>query len=331
MTYLILRYSSLGNVAMMVPLIASLSENYPDDQFIVVCHKRLEDLFYGMDNVKIVAFEGLKQIRDNKHLYLLLKKQYKIDVVIDLQDIFHTHLLRFLFRMLGVKVVSVQPNRIHKLLLCLRGATKSSILKPEVERYRDAFIKAGLKTDNTFRSLKINEAARETIIKQFGKNEGRWIGIAPFAKHKTNTMPYQIMKELIERLTKNNNTQIFLFGAGEVECEMLRQWASIYKKTESVAGTLSMSEELELMRQLDVMICMDSANQHLASLVGLRTISIWCGTHKSAGFSAWKQNEKDIIERNLSCRPCTIHGKERCKFGNFLCKQISAEEIIKKI
>ena len=145
-------------------------------------------------------------------------------------------------------------------------------------------------------------------------------------------LPYRVTKETIELLTQKPDTRVFLFGAGAVECEMLRQWASVFPRTESVAGQLKLEEELELMRKLDVMICMDSANQHLSSLVGLRAISVWCATHPLIGFAGWKQRSEDIIQRNdLRCRPCTCHGTNHCRYGNYACRQIEAETIIQQL
>ncbi len=165
-----------------------------------------------------------------------------------------------------------------------------------------------------------------------GGERVRRIGIAPFAKSKSNMLPYRVTKEVIEKLSAEPNTELFLFGAGKIECEMLRQWSSVFPHTHSVAGQLPLEQELELMRGLDVMICMDSANQHLSSLVGLRAVSVWCATHPKMGFMGWKQSEKDIIQRNdIACRPCTCHGKNWCWYRNFACKEITADQILERL
>ena len=52
MTYLIIRFSTLGNVAMTVPVVASLSRRYPDDKFIVAGKKELGAMFAQMPNVE---------------------------------------------------------------------------------------------------------------------------------------------------------------------------------------------------------------------------------------------------------------------------------------
>ena len=85
MTYLVLRFSTLGNVAMTVPVIASVSAMHPDDEFIVVAKKRLSAMYYGLSNVRFHEAEPTS-IRSLVRLYRDLR-QYSVDVVIDLQKV----------------------------------------------------------------------------------------------------------------------------------------------------------------------------------------------------------------------------------------------------
>lgn len=330
MTYLVLRFSTLGNVAMTVPVIASVSALQPDDEFIVVAKKRLSAMYYGLPNVRFHEAE-LTDLGSLIRLYRELK-QYSIDAVIDLQDVARTRLLRALFRLGGKRTYRIRYGRVSKYLITLCGFNFGKALPTEFERYADTFRRACLRCDTRFEALAVNEEAQWAVYERFGEKQGQWIGIAPFAKSKSNMLPYRTTKEVIERLSAEPNTRLFLFGAGKIECEMLRQWASVFPHTDSIAGELPLEQELELMRRLDGMVCMDSANQHLSSLVGLRAISVWCGTHPKLGFAGWKQRPEDIIQLNqIACRPCTCHGINYCRYHNFACKNISAEQIIKRI
>ena len=329
MTYLILRLATLGNVAMTVPVVASLSKRYPNDRFIFAAKKDLGAMFVSMPNVE---FYEVDNHLDWKGVFALWRRlRDKIDAVVDLQDVPRTRVLRALMRLSGKQVTSVRYGRWRKHLITVFGLWQEQ-LPSEFARYQEAFRRAGLETNDGFESLPENGSAAQVVVERFGTKEGRWIGLAPFAKSKSNMLPYRVTKDIIELLTKDQNTRVFLFGAGAVECEMLRQWASVFPRTESVAGQLKLKEELELMRKLDVMICMDSANQHLSSLVGLRAVSVWCGTHPMIGFAGWKQKPEDIVQRNdLRCRPCTCHGTNHCRYGNFACRDIKAETIVQQI
>ena len=329
MTYLIIRFSTLGNVAMTVPVVASLSKRYTDDKFIVAGKKELSAMFAQMPNVEFYEVDNRLDWHGVIQLWRDLKG--RIDSVIDLQDVRRTRVLDLLMQLSGKRVTRVHYGRLRKQLIVQLGR-KSQPLPSEFERYRDAFRRAGLETDTDFEAIPVNKQAAKVIDERFGKKNGKWIGVAPFAKSRSNMLPYSVTKEVLQRLTNNADTTVFLFGAGAVECEMLRQWASVFPQTISIAGTLRLEEELELMRKLDVMICMDSANQHLSSLVGLRAISVWCATHPCIGFMGWKQDPNDIVQLDdLRCRPCTCHGTNHCRYGNFACREIKAETIIQHI
>ena len=327
MTCLILRLATLGNVAMTVPVIASLSARYPEHQWVVAAQKPLGAMFHGMPNVRFHEVK-IKTLASLPRVYRELAA-YQPDMVFDLHGVVATQLISGLFKLHGVPVYSIDNDRAAKRMLTFRGAKKGTALPSEFQRYADTFRLAGFETDDRFCALPVNTQAAEAVQQRFGTKTGHWIGIAPFAKSKSNMLPYRVMKEVIQALSAREDTRLFLFGAGKVESEMLRQWASVFPRTESVAGCLPLEQELELMRRLDLMLCMDSANQHLSSLVHLRAVSVWCATHPYIGFMGWKQLPNDIIQHNeLTCRPCTCHGTNHCRYRNFACKQFTAKDIL---
>ena len=86
------------------------------------------------------------------------------------------------------------------------------------------------------------------------------------------------------------------------------------------------------MSKLDVMLSMDSANMHLASLVGIPVVSVWGATHPYAGFMGWNQSIENAVQVDLYCRPCSIYGNKPCYRGDYACMNlIKPEQIIQKI
>jgi ADP-heptose:LPS heptosyltransferase len=93
-----------------------------------------------------------------------------------------------------------------------------------------------------------------------------------------------------------------------------------------------MHRELEAMSHLDVMLCMDSGNMHLAALTGIPVVAIWGATHPFAGFMAWQQGEPNTLQLDLPCRPCSVFGNKPCLRGDFACMQgISPENVVERI
>lgn len=315
---------------MLVPVVTQLSKTYPNDEFIVVALKPLADLFYGLTNVRF--HEASSEVEHSHGLYRLYKQivAFNPTKVFDLQDDFRTRAVRYLLRWKKVPVRVINLGSRERRALSRTGYENATPLKPEVDRYADTFRDGGLVPAGDVPLMPVNMHAAQQVEQLFGQKKGRWIGIAPFAKHLSNVLPFKTMKDVIAYYAQQPDTRIFLFGAGHVETEMLRQWASLWDNVESVTNQLALDGELELMRRIDALLCMDSANQHLAALVGCPTLSIWCGTHTYMGFAAWGKANTQVLSLPVSCRPCSIHGTERCKYRNFACKAFTPEAIIER-
>ncbi len=329
-TYVILRLSSLGNVAMLVPIVTQLSQTYPNDEFIVISLKPLDALFYGLKNVRFV--EADTEVERRHGLFRLAKQimSYHPTKVFDVQNDFRTRIVRYFLHWHKIPTNTIHTGRRERHALARTGYEQSTPLKPEVERYADTFRDGGLVPAGAVNVMPVNKQAAAKVKELFGEKKSRWIGIAPFAKHLSNVLPFKTMKDVIAVYAQQPDTRIFLFGAGHVETEMLRQWASLWDNAESVTNQLPLDGELELMRQIDGLLCMDSANQHLAALVSCPTLSIWCGTHTYMGFAAWGKANTQVMSLPVTCRPCSIHGTERCKYRNFACKAFTAEQIVER-
>ena len=93
-----------------------------------------------------------------------------------------------------------------------------------------------------------------------------------------------------------------------------------------------LSEELILMSHLDVMLSMDSANTHLASLVDVTVVNIWGATHPYAGFMGWHQTEETAVQLNLPCRPCSVFGDKPCYRNDMACMTgITPESVVERV
>ena len=313
---------------MLASVMAGLSSAYPKDRFVVVSLKPLANLFYGLPNVSY--HEAAAEVEQGKGLLNLCKQimAYEPTTVFDLQGDLRTRLIGWLLRWHKIQVFTLPSVRRKQRALIRAGYEQAAPLQPETQRYIDTLRRGGLIPADVAPLMPINKPAAETVQKLFGAKKGRWVGVAPFAKHQSNILPYKTMKDVIAHYAQQPDTRVFLFGAGHVEAEMLRQWASLWDNVESVTNQLPLGGELELMRQIDGLLCMDSANQHLAVLVGCPTLSIWCGTHTHMGHAACGNGNTHVLSLPVSCRPCSVHGTEKCKYRNFACKAFTPEQII---
>jgi ADP-heptose:LPS heptosyltransferase len=208
---------------------------------------------------------------------------------------------------------------------------KKNRLKHSVERYCDAFSKAGFPVTPSKGPWIIPSS--EAIIKAglMTDYQGELnIGVAPYAKHKLKMWPEENMIRLLQLISEKHKSRFWLFGGNE-ESERLTAFLTKIPDSFNLVGKLNLDEELALMSKLDLMIAMDSSNMHMAALVGTKVISIWGGTDPLSGFGAWMQPENFSIRipvDELTCRPCTTYGKGECGRGDFACMNWLTPEIV---
>ena len=99
---------------------------------------------------------------------------------------------------------------------------------------------------------------------------------------------------------------------------------------ESFAGRLSLIETTEQIAKSEIAYVNDSGAMHLASLSGTRTVSFFGPTVLDFGYRPWSNNAVVLqSEEKLSCRPCGLHGAQKCPIGTHICmKSIKPDRAI---
>lgn len=187
--------------------------------------------------------------------------KYDFDMVLDLHDVLRTMIIRTLFRLNGRRVFVVDKARKDRARLTDAKHKRFKQLRPVIERYADVFRNAGLHYTESFTSLYETSTPDLSALEPLaGTKTGKWIGIAPFAKHRGKIYPTGEMELVMAELSDREDFTIFLFGGRGYEEALLDQWAFEYPRVKSVAGKYSLDQELALISRLDLLICMDSAN-----------------------------------------------------------------------
>lgn len=323
---LVTRFSALGDVAMTLPVVYDACRANPDSRFIFLTRSHPARIFINRPKNLIVigidtdAYKGPGGIRS---LATKLRMEYDIDFVADLHDVLRTKLLRFFMRLHGIKSKHIDKNRAAKRALTRPNNKMLVQLKPTPERYRDVFRNSGIPLADSFKSVFGNgkgpeaEFAAVTPPKQTGE---KWLAIAPFAKHAGKIYPIEQLQTVVDEYASRPGWKLFIFGFGEKESADIDRLSRGRENVVNMARTgLGMGGELSLLSHCDTMLSMDSANMHLASLVGLRAVTVWGATHPFAGFLGNNQNPDDICQIDLTCRPCSVFGNKPCLRGDYHC------------
>jgi ADP-heptose:LPS heptosyltransferase len=337
---LVFRFSSMGDVALTLPILKGLLTNNKNLCITLVTRSLYSPFFENITGLKVYPcdFQGrYKGVVGIFRLFQDLRSSARIDHVIDLHSVIRTWILNLLFRFNGIPVSRVNKGRKEKKQL-LNGKIFRK-LKSTLDRYLDTFQGLDLSFDYPdIPVIHINEKytkeAESFIGNTYPENIQR-IGFAPFALHKLKTWPIHHTRELLKMIEEQTNACVYLFGGGPEETVVLSDLASDYNHCFNMAGEISLGAEIALMQKMHFMLTMDSSNMHLSSIAGVKTVTIWGATHPYAGFEAYLQDKErnfQVSKKDLPCRPCTVFGKGYCKRKDFACMEwLTPQQVFDKL
>lgn len=330
-TVLITRFSALGDVVISVPVVYSLCRAYPDVRFVLLTRPWPAEVMIQrpanlmVEGVDLKAYGGVGGMR---RLASEMRRKYGVTHMADLHSVMRTWAIGAFMRLHGVKVARLRKGRKQKRAL-VKGKIHEQLATSH-DRYEAVFRSLGFEWKETFQGFAPVEGSELVPAKAEGE---RWVAVAPFSQHRGKEYPLPLIEQVVERLTAIHGVTVMLFGGGEKEKKALRPLVKKYPHTVSVAEIKhTFTDEIALMQHCDVMLSMDSANMHLASVASLPVVSVWGATHPYCGFMGWKQKESLAVQLPLPCRPCSVFGNKPCRFGDYRCLTgIDPETIVEKI
>ena len=324
---LIIRLSSMGDVAMVSAVLRELLENNKNYKISVLTNFQFFPFFRAFNDVDLISFDKKKQHKGLFGMFRLFKeiKKLDLDYVVDLHEVLRTN---FLKAVLKVPFYQINKGRNEKERLV--SGKIFAPLKSTHQRYRDVFEKIGI----SIKPLSKTQIHRVDIsdLKLIPKNNKLLIGIAPFAAHKGKEYPIVQMEEVIKEINKDFN--VILFGGGKKEEFILDDLACKHSNVINIANKFSLNQEMDVISNLSIMLSMDSANGHIAALMGIKVLTIWGVTHPFAGFSPYGQSDQNNILVNrlqFPKIPTSIYGDKFPKGYENAISSISPKEIISKL
>ena len=337
---LVIRFSALGDVAMTVPVVYALAQQYPDVRITVLSRNFARPLFDDLlPNINFMEADLKREyhgITGLNSLYRrLLAKQFT--AIADLHSVLRSSYLRMRFNLDHYKVAHIDKHRKDRRRITSSSNKQLIQLPTSFQNYADVFARLGYPVNVQFRSIFSEDGGDMNLLPESlpRPTVGQpCIGIAPFAAHEGKIYPVRLMEQVVEQLlAKHPDTRIYLFGKGQREDETFPKWCAAHPQCVYVSQHLNnLRDELILMSHLKVMVSMDSANMHLASLVATPVVSVWGATHPFTGFMGWNQSPENAIQIPLECRPCSIYGQKPCLRGDYACmRNIAPEQIVNRV
>lgn len=317
MKVLIIRFSSIGDIVLTTPVIRCVHL-----QLNATVHVLTKRAFLPIleENPHVTKVFGLM---DNLADVLSELKRENYDLVIDLHKNMRSFRVR---RSLDCPTVTFDKLNLKKWLLT---ALKIDRLprKHLVDRYFDAISRYGVSNDGIGLDYFIPNTDRV--------NAGQWVN-GPYlvlvlgAAHATKQIPLNKLVEIVEAADR----PVVLVG-GPGDKDLGKQVAKLAKKPDHVinlAGQLSLGGSADIIRQSTVVITPDTGMMHIAAAFHRPIISVWGNTVPVFGmypyFPQGKSTQTTFEVENLSCRPCSKIGFEKCPKGHFKCMEQQSAKLI---
>ncbi len=321
---LVIRLSSLGDIVLTQPVLAQLERSGFDvDLFVKYEYVALGKLLPGAKRVLSAPAD--------------LEPRYAL--ILDLHDTPRS-------RRLGRRAQAGQRIRYDKhpvarrLLVRPGGRTMPwhawEWLAPGqqvTEWYASAARRAGVAASALQPKLALPEwvtAAAEQILRgaKLAPQE-RFAVLAPGAAWPAKQWPAEYFTRAAQLLHGDLGlVPVFIGSAAERKtCESLAQACG--SRAVSLAGVTTLPTLAAVLSKAEVLLTNDSGPLHLGLAAGTAAVAIFGPTVSAFGFAPLTHPRCRVLEQDLPCRPCSLHGGNRCPLGHHRClRQTTPEQAV---
>lgn len=314
MKILVIRFSSLGDIVLTTALFPNLKARWPDADVTVLTKAPFVSVFDNnphVDHVRMFdpARQSFTQLANEI-------RQEKYDIVIDLHGNLRSWTVR-LFAGAPVTVVVNKATLARYQVVYLKRVPE--VLRRSVrERILDCLKPLDVPLISTETQL-FPKPAR-TLLEAHGIPAGvKLIGIAPGAKHKTKRWIPIRFAEAANRLGEIPNSMVVLLGDKSDRPVAEAISSQIKVPVKNLVGWTSLAELMGIVSHLSVLLTNDSALMHIGEALKIPLVAVFGPTVRPLGFAPYRDTSRVAEVINLSCRPCTFHGDEKCPLGHHKC------------
>lgn len=321
---LIVRFSSIGDIVLTTPIIAALKNQLQNVEIHYLTKKSFQSILANNPHInKLITIN-----KDSNEVLTLLKDE-KYDYIIDL----HRNVRTFKLKLkLGVKSYTFPKLNIKKWFLVYfkwRNMPKMHI----VERYFEAVKALGVVNKDQNCEYYLSKEDEIDTYETLQIKAKQFIAIAIGAQFATKQFPTSKWIELLEEI---DEPVVILGGPMDVDKAnaIIQQLPS--KNIQSACGQFTLNQSASIVSQARILITNDTGLMHIATCFNTRIVSIWGSTVPELGMYPYYPKNQSLFTihevADLSCRPCSKIGFQKCPKGHFDCmmKQDS-QAILKEI
>jgi heptosyltransferase-2 len=307
---LCVRFSSIGDVLLTTPLVRALKRRHPDAELFFVTKRAMAPLVADNPHItRVVALEPGEPITG------LARRVRALDPThgLDLHGSLRSTALRLLVR---CRWSGYSKRKIARTTLIAMKIDLYGKHVPVPARYFEAARALDVHPDGDPPEFFLAAEAQERMgrwLAERGLDVKPFAALAPGAAHATKRWPIAHWQALAERLRRAGYGLVAV--GGPEDRDLARQ---LGPAVASAAGALTLQETGACLARAAVLVSGDTGVMHMAAGVGTPVVSLFGPTVEAFGFFPYTKRAV-VLERDLTCRPCSAMGTERCPLGHHRC------------
>lgn len=319
---LIVRFSSLGDVVMATAAARHLRAQRPQAKLYFATKAAFAPVLEAQPDLDgVLTLDG-----DGVGGLVRKARAAGITAVLDLHANWRSRGLAF---RLSLPKVRWRAMGLKRRLLVSLPQLKQSEPPPVIHRYVEAasaLIGEKAPAEAPLPRLGVVAEAKawaESWLAAQGLKPGqRLLAVAPGAAWATKRWGIDHMAQALSLVSEFDKVRFVVLGS-PAEAELCRALKAAMKKGGENAFVAA--EETRDLRRLSALISLsqgflghDSGPMHVAEALGVPITAIFGPTVRAFGFYPQGPGHR-VFDHELDCRPCSVHGSERCPLGHHKC------------
>lgn len=330
---LIIQTAFLGDVILCTPLIKATRKLFPDSFISFLLIPQTKNIVENNPHLdEIIVYDKKGKDKGLKNFFKMVKKikMKNFDLVIIPHRYLRSALLPYLAKI---------PQRIgfDKSISSFLFTQKVTYQKNwhEVERnlhlLNDFSYDLPDKIPELFPGSEDFSYASQLLQDSGVKEDDKTVGIAPGSVWAAKRWLAERFAEVSDLLTKEAGAKVIFLGSKEDEKLCLEIANLMKEKPLILAGKTNILQSAVIISRCKVILSNDSAPVHIASAMKKPVVAIFGSTIPEFGFAPYGEGNI-IIEKKIECRPCGIHGKNKCPKKHFKCMtEITTQEVFEAL
>jgi heptosyltransferase-2 len=325
---LVVRLSSLGDVILAAHLPSLLRAAAPGRRVLFLTKERHADILRGHPDIdRFYVLEdrssdpaapspiGVKGSASDVRFAL---RREPVETIYDLQR--NARSASATGALAEAKRVPVEKHGLHRRLMVHARWLRPAPLPPLLRRYRAL---AGLPETAPLRAWlrdALTEAERARARERVASSGGGFVLVAPGARWATKRWPARHAVALGAMLEARWGLAAY-YAVGPGEEAAARELAeALGAGSEARVLSLGIRDAAAVASHARAIVASDSALLHFGPALGVPSVGLFGSTVPGFGFASGEPRDA-VAEIDLPCRPCDVHGKDRCPLRHHACME----------